>query len=859
MSIATFERQTFTTSRMLDFFTRKSLSAETGISPDEWPLMIVKELIDNALDACESTTTPPTICITAGDSNITVSDNGPGLPVETLKASLDFSTRTSSNARIISPSRGSQGNALKTILAAAYVLSDDGRGFVHVSTNGRGFNIEIATDPIRQEPSINLTEVKPKCKKGTLLKVELPCQILDRNNDVFLQIGFDYACLNPHATLKIEASGQQTLYQAMAPDWKKWLTSAPTSAHWYDQKDLESLVAAHVAHDGGNLAVRQFIGTFDGFAGSAKQKRVLDQTELARKTLADFVQDGDLDSIGIGRLLASMKELSRPIKSKKLGVIGEGHFRQRFRERGGDDELFKYKCIAGIEAGQPYVIEAAFSYMPEWDDYGCSGDILAGINWAPGISRLPLQLGSRWSLDGLLEDCRATTDEPILLCLHMATPKVAWLDRGKSRASLDGDFGEALKSAVQSVSREWKKRRDAEDRAAISSRRRADQLRKQKAGEQTTLKDAILLEIPNAIAEVSGGGEYPFQDRAFYYAIRPRVQRHGVARLLTQKYFDSIVEQWEAQHGVIELRYRDPRGHLVEPHTGEMVPLGTAEVNNYDLPDWLFHTVLFIEKKGFAPLFQKSRLAEKYDIAIVSSEGYAVDAAKTLLARAQQEQEITILCLHDADPYGKNIARSLRKATLRSKSIHVIDIGLNLDDALEMNLPTEDFERQRKLPRDLDLTAIELEHFNGSVIRYNKNGKPVYRCQRVELNALAANPSAFIAYVEQQLEKHGCGCKLVPPDEVVRDHATDERHKQVLDAVRTTIQRSLNVESMTRKIAKNLVEHVEVIDMPDFLDGWESRLHPESWKGAVQAEIEKRVIELHPQIAKAVKESVSTR
>ena len=45
------ERTTFHTNRSLDFCNEKGLITETGHEPELWPLVVVKELIDNALDA----------------------------------------------------------------------------------------------------------------------------------------------------------------------------------------------------------------------------------------------------------------------------------------------------------------------------------------------------------------------------------------------------------------------------------------------------------------------------------------------------------------------------------------------------------------------------------------------------------------------------------------------------------------------------------------------------------------------------------------------------------------------------------------------------------------------------------------
>ena len=47
--------------------------------------VIVKELVDNALDACEEAGIAPEIDIRVDAAGITVADNGPGLPAETIE------------------------------------------------------------------------------------------------------------------------------------------------------------------------------------------------------------------------------------------------------------------------------------------------------------------------------------------------------------------------------------------------------------------------------------------------------------------------------------------------------------------------------------------------------------------------------------------------------------------------------------------------------------------------------------------------------------------------------------------------------------------------------------------------------
>jgi len=122
---AKHERTTFRTSREMDFFSAKELVTQTGRSVDEWPLVILKELIDNALDAAEEADIAPVIEVSADATGITISDNGPGLPEDTLLGAVDFTVRASNREAYVSPCRGAQGNAIKAILTMATVSPCD--------------------------------------------------------------------------------------------------------------------------------------------------------------------------------------------------------------------------------------------------------------------------------------------------------------------------------------------------------------------------------------------------------------------------------------------------------------------------------------------------------------------------------------------------------------------------------------------------------------------------------------------------------------------------------------------------------------------------------------------------------------
>jgi DNA topoisomerase VI subunit B len=106
------------------------------------------------LDATEEAGIAPVIKVTVARGKIRVSDNGPGIPPETVASILDFTTRTSSREAYVAPDRGRQGNAIKCILAMPFVL-DGEQGRVDIAARGIRHLISFTVDQIPQGPVID--------------------------------------------------------------------------------------------------------------------------------------------------------------------------------------------------------------------------------------------------------------------------------------------------------------------------------------------------------------------------------------------------------------------------------------------------------------------------------------------------------------------------------------------------------------------------------------------------------------------------------------------------------------------------------------------------------------------------------
>ncbi len=775
------QRQVFSTSRELEYFTERELSMQLGESNDRWPVMLAKELMDNALDACESKGIAPHVQVILADDSFTIADNGPGLPEFVLRDSLNYQVRVSDKAHYVSPSRGQLGNALKCVWAAPFVASGCKQGVVEVGTMGRLFKIVVEVNQIEQKPDLAITgEDCPEVKNGTFVKIHWPriaSYTDDEAGSEFYHLVERMAQFNPHAhfTITGPTSGD---WPATSPAWSKWSPSALTSPHWYSQGTLAGLVAAYVAN-GSTKTVREFVSEFAGLSGSAKRKRVTDQAGLGGELLNALVTGKAIDSDKVKALLVAMREHSRPIKPEALGVLGEDHFRARKLS-----EAFAYKRQLGqTSEGLPFVVEVAFDVKEEGQR-----EIAFGLNWTATNE-------DGLELNDALSGVRADYCDPVRFTIHIACPRIEFKDRAKSSVELPPEIRDALAKCIASTGKGWKQIKRNSDREGRARQQDVDDLRREQKRKELTITEAANLSLQKAYEKASGDGNYAANARQIMYAARPLVLEltGGKCWKNSSSFTQTILPDFIRDNPELTADWKvvfDARGTFTEPHLrgniDKQFGLGTLEVRKYvgecyaGAPGsmslhWFWQTmgpagrfkfVLFIEKEGFDSLIESVRIAERFDIAIMSTKGMSVTASRELV-ESLSEQGVTILVAHDFDKAGFSILHTLGNDTDRYQfktPPTIVDIGLRLADVRKWKLESEPVEYgDKKDPREnlADSGATEEEQ-NFLVTKETYNG---WTGQRVELNALTA--PQFIKWLESKLRENGVE-KIVPPAAVVK-------------------------------------------------------------------------------------------
>jgi DNA topoisomerase VI subunit B len=455
------ERVAFTTSRLMEFCTEKELVAQTGHESYDWPRVIVKELVDNGIDGCEEAEVAPVIkvTITTGKSGkptrIVIEDNGPGIPTGTITGIIDYNIRISSREAYISPTRGRQGNALKTVLPMAYVLGGKIKGETWIEARGLKHRILFTVNQIKQEPLVNNLRTRSRVTCGTRVTVFWPDSYETKINpgeisDLLKQ----FIWVNPHLTLQFTVNGKTLLRcGASNPDWTKYRACDATSAHWYSLQQIERYAGALIERDQQlrkkhpkttreKITVREFAAQFRGMSATDKQKRILRELGASHLSLHRFFGlETQVNHQRMTKLLRLLQKHTRPVRPELLGVIGEEHLRRLSISLGGEPKSFKYFTSPGHDAdGLPYIIEIATCPFKAW--VGGKKEtqervLITGVNFSASLENPFDNFKGMEGMDEVLVELRAGPRAPVIVCVHYACPHIEYLDRGKSRIGLE--------------------------------------------------------------------------------------------------------------------------------------------------------------------------------------------------------------------------------------------------------------------------------------------------------------------------------------------------------------------------------------------------------------------------------------
>jgi hypothetical protein len=727
------------------FLDAATLPQKAGCQPGNLRAIALREVVDNALDAGADDVT----LTSDGDGSYTIADDGPGLDPGDVPRLFAVNRPLLSSKRRRLPLRGMLGNGLRVVMGA--VAASDGTIVVET----RGSCLTLAVDAATGQTLV-LDDVPEPLVPGLTVRLTF---------GPLLPSGF----YGSHADSVLARTAI-----ALANHGKPY--TGPSSPWWYSPRDLHFLMAQVSPAD--TTVARLCLEL--GF-------------KLADDRLARTLSREDAAAI-----LERLREGTKPVQPERLGPLGPGVYDGRC-----------YAKAAGFTnergAAIPFVAEAWAECSPSERRGDGSADVDLFLNRTPSLATI---LGAAQPAALLLRGCglfrqvRAATGH-YTITVSIISPHIDLATDGKEPAL--APFGAAIAEVVR--------------RACSAAHHQMD-----RPAREMSIKAAAWLVMADAYALASGGGQYPANARQIMYAARPRILELTGRSKLDDKYFTQTllpdyIEEHPEQTAAWDVVF-DARGHFIEPHTGRQVSLGTIEVRDYlgervrpeddavaidpglmrptSGPEHRFSAVLFVEKEGFGPLLEKARIAERFDLAIMSSKGMSTTAARLLLDRLAPRVD-QVLVMHDFDVSGFSIFGTLgadgRRYQFRNE-VPIADLGLRLADVAEMGLQAEPVETSG----EWDKRAATLAEHGAT-----KDEIAFLRRQRVELNAMPSD--VFVAFLEAKLAEHKVQ-KVVPDADTLTRHARRVIVRELTNRVLQEIQGEAAAAASKMALPSDLQEQV---------------------------------------------------
>lgn len=169
-----------------------------------------------------------------------------------------------------------------------------------------------------------------------------------------------------------------------------------------------------------DATLRDFVAEFDGLTRPQYRQRVLQQAGLAAKYVSDLKADINGEMEQVGRLLAAMQSVSKPVKPQRLGVIGRDHMQAGLAAYGANTGI-EYSRQAGFgDDGLPYLVEVGFGVRRRG-----ARKLLCGLNHSI-VFKVPSS-----SLYSTLRDCWIGANDPVVIVVHQSHPHFKFTGHGK--------------------------------------------------------------------------------------------------------------------------------------------------------------------------------------------------------------------------------------------------------------------------------------------------------------------------------------------------------------------------------------------------------------------------------------------
>ena len=454
-------------------------------------LTVIKELVDNSIDACEEAGILPDIKVgikDLGDNKyrIKVEDNGPGIVEE--KISLAFGKLLyGSKFHRLRQARGTQGIGVSG--AIMYAQLTTGKHVKIVSSTGKDvLEMEMTIDVVRNQPHIISTKKSKNPDKwhGIKIEMEVEGRYIEKGQSVpeYLR---QTAIMNPYAKIVYDGPNGKTTFSRATKDMPK--LPKEIKPHPYG---VELGILRRMARTTKEKNVNKFLRKEFSRIGNSSANQIIKLAKIDNKKKPTELNHQDI--VSLHKAMQEIKLIAPPTDC--LSQLGEGLIEKGLEKEIKADHFVTISRSPSVYRGRPFAVEVGLAYGGELNQ-GNQAELLRFANKVPlmyhqgdcAITEAVKE--TDWRRYGLQQSSGALPSGPIVILVHFISVWVPFTSEGKQAIASYPEIIKEIKLALQDAGRKLK--------VYISKKRKSKELQMRQ-----NLFERYIPEVAIALSKISG-------------------------------------------------------------------------------------------------------------------------------------------------------------------------------------------------------------------------------------------------------------------------------------------------------------------------------------------------------------------